>query len=297
MPVIFLFIDGVGLGEEKSFNPFCQSEFRGFSAMCGCQSFSKNATEIIQEEHVFKKVDATLNVQGLPQSGTGQATLFSGKNASKIIDKHFGPFPHSGNKHLLDKQSLFQKAQNLGKRCQFMNAYPDIFFQKAQKRNRWTCTTLMTKNAEIKLNSAEEVKKGNALTAEITQEAWKTHLHIDVPRISPEKAADRLLNQTDKFDLLLHEYYLTDKAGHSREIKKAVEYLEIYDRFLWHLIQQKPRKVTIVISSDHGNVENLSIKTHTLNKVPLFVLGPGAYHFSKAESIMDITPGILEVLK
>lgn len=296
MAVIFLFIDGVGLGKESDTNPLFHSSYDAFSAIAGDQAFSDKAGEINNENHVFRPVDATLDVEGLPQSGTGQTTLFSGENASKEINKHFGPYPHSEIKYLLNEQSLFRKAQKMGKKCRFINAYPDIFFEKARKRNRWSCTTLMTKNADIPLNTTEDVKAGKALTAEITQQAWKKHLNIDVPNISPEEAASRLIKQAQHYDLLLHEYYLTDKAGHSQDQEKASKYLKTYDRFLWHLIQHKNRQTTIVLSSDHGNVEDLSVKTHTLNKVPLFALGPGAEHFADAKSIMSVTPAILKSL-
>ena len=297
MSVIFLFIDGVGLGKANGANPFTQSTYRGFSAMAGDQAFTTKAIQLTETNHLFKNVDARLNVEGLPQSGTGQTALFTGKNASQEIGKHFGPFPHSGIKPLLKEQSLFIKAKQADKRCNFINAYPEIFFKKAQKRNRWSCTTLMTKSADVLLNTTEKVKKGQALTAELTQEAWREHLNIDVPEISPEEAADRLLSQTKQYDLLLHEYYLTDKAGHSQEQEKASHYLKTYDRFLWHLINQKNRNTTIVLSSDHGNIEDLSTKTHTFNKVPLFVYGPGAGYFIDAQSIMDVTPGIIDILR
>jgi len=294
MGVIFLFIDGVGLGEANGANPFTQSTYRGFSAMAGDQELSENANELTETNHLFKFVDARLGVKGLPQSGTGQTALFTGKNASKKIGKHFGPFPHSGIKPFLKKESLFIKAKQQDKSCNFVNAYPDVFFRKARKRNRWSSTTLMTKSAGIPLNTTEEVMKRTALTAELTQQAWREHLNIDVPEISPEQAADRLLEQSENYDLLLHEYYLTDKAGHSQEQEKAANYLKIYDRFLWHLINQKNSDTTIVLSSDHGNIEDLSVKTHTFNRVPLFVQGPGASFFTKAESIMDVTPGIVK---
>lgn len=297
MAVIFLFIDGVGLGKGKKENPFSNGSYQGFSAMAGDQALTESAGEITDPEHVFKHIDARLGVDGLPQSGTGQTALFSGENAAKEIGKHFGPFPHSGIKHLLQEESLFLKAQELDKQCQFMNAYPDIFFKKAQKRNRWSCTTLMTKSADIKLNTEREVKQEKALTAELTQRAWREQLHIDVAQISPEEAAERLLVQSEEYDLLLHEYYLTDKAGHSQKMETASAYLETYDRFLWRLISQKSKEVTLVLSSDHGNIEDLSIKTHTLNPVPIWALGPGAKQFTKAQSITDVTPGILEILK
>lgn len=297
MSVIFLFIDGVGLGKASAANPFTQCTYRGFSAMAGEQEFSGKATELTDTDHLFKFLDARLGVEGLPQSGTGQTALFTGKNAPQEIGKHFGPFPHSGIKPFLKSDSLFAKAKELEKRCNFINAYPNIFFQKARKRNRWSCTTLMTKSADISLNTTKEVKEGKALTAELTQQAWREHLNIDVPEISPEEAADRLLEQTEQYDLLLHEYYLTDKAGHSQELEKATGFLKTYDRFLWHLINQKPTETTIVLCSDHGNVEDLSIKTHTFNHVPLFVYGPGASKFKNAQSIMDVTPGIIDVLR
>ncbi|NGP87135.1 alkaline phosphatase family protein [Fodinibius halophilus] len=296
MSVLFLFIDGVGLGAQGPLNPFCDVNYRGFTAMAGDRNFTVDSPSFKNSEHIFRKIDANLGVEGLPQSGTGQTTLFSGKNASLKIGKHFGPFPHSGIKPFLKEESLFHKAQKMGKRCQFINAYPDIFFEKARERNRWSCTTLMAKSADLSLNSTEDVKEGRALTAEITQQAWREQLDIDVPHISPEAAADRLLEQAESFDLLLHEYYLTDKAGHSQEMKRAHQFLSTYDRFLWHLIREKPTDVTIVLSSDHGNVEDLSVKTHTLNDVPLFAYGPGAEVFSGASSIMDVTPGIIEML-
>jgi hypothetical protein len=264
--------------------------------MSGGHILADEAHEIKRERHLFKAVDATLGVDGLPQSGTGQAALFSGENAPKEIGKHFGPFPHSGIKHLLREQSLFAKAKSKGKKCSFINAYPDIFFKKANERNRWSCTTLMTKSAGIPLNGEQEVKDQAALTAGLNQKAWREQLGIKVPEISPEEAAQRLYNTAQNYDLLLHEYYLTDKAGHSKEKDKAEKFLKIYDRFLWELIQNKPKETTIVLCSDHGNIEDLSIKTHTINPVPLFVHGPGAGTFYQAKSIMDVTPGILEIL-
>lgn len=296
MSVVFLFIDGVGLGQAKDSNPFYNTVYPGFSAMAGKQSFTQKAQEVTETLHLFKSVDANLGVEGLPQSGTGQTALFSGKNASKEIGKHFGPFPHSGIRHLLKKQSLFLKAQQLGKSCQFINAYPDIFFKKVQETGRWSCTTLMTKNADLRLNETKDVKNERALTAELTQKAWQEKLNIDVPEISPGQAANRLLERSNDTDLLLHEYYLTDKAGHSQKLKTADQYLSDYSKFLQQLIDQANKDTTIVLCSDHGNIEDLSTKTHSRNKVPLFAYGKGARNFEQASSIMDVTPGIIKTL-
>lgn len=296
MSLIFLFIDGVGLGDEAKHNPFIADSYEAFNRLTGGQLFSRNVEEVQKDQHLFKSIDATLSVEGLPQSGTGQTTLFSGQNASKLIGKHFGPFPHSGIKHLLREQSLFVKAQQLGATCHFINAYPEIFFKKSQKRNRWSCTTLMTKSAGLPLNDTEAVKNEQAVTAGLTQKAWREKLNIDVPEVQPREAASRLLAQSRNYDLLLHEYYLTDKAGHSQSSDKADHVLTLYNEFLLHLVEEKDDRDMLVLSSDHGNVEDLSTKTHTLNRVPLFVLGPGASEFNSVESIQEVTPAVLSCL-
>lgn len=297
MSVIFLFIDGVGLGDEEAHNPFMQNSYDAFTSMTGGQAFTRKVEPFLNGKHLFKSVDATLGVEGLPQSGTGQTALFTGENAPGKIGKHFGPFPHSGIKHLLREQSIFNKAQKRGCSCHFMNAYPDIFFEKSRRRNRWSCTTLMAKSAGLPLNNAETVKKEQAITAGITQQGWREKLNIEIPEIDPEKAAARLLEKGKSYDLVLYEYYLTDKAGHSQKHEDAQRVLSIYNRFLSELIRNIRKGDTLVLSSDHGNVEDLSTKTHTLNQVPLFAYGSGASAFEDAESIMDITPGILNILE
>lgn len=297
MAVIFLFIDGVGLGKDTEANPFTHRRYRSFERMTGGEPFLEGSSPITGRYHLFKGIDATLGVEGLPQSGTGQTALFTGKNAAQEIGKHFGPFPHSGIKPMLKEKSIFQRAKDAQRRGYFMNAYPEIFFTKARKRNRWSCTTLMTKSADLRLNTVEEVRQGRAVTAGITQEAWRKQLNIDVPVITPEVAGRRILKMADEKDLILHEYYLTDKAGHSREEEQARRVLDIYDSFLGTIITELSQGDTLILSSDHGNLEDISIKTHTRNKVPLFVKGTGADRFRKVESIHELAPKIEQVLQ
>lgn len=296
MAIIFVFIDGVGLGDATPDNPFSVDEYESFQRLAGGQSFTRRADALRQPHHVFVPVDATLGVEGLPQSGTGQAALFSGQNAPRIVGRHFGPFPHSRIKFLLEEESLFHRAQELGRSCYFMNAYPDVFFERVNKLNRWTCTTLMTRSAGVNLNTLEDVKEGRAVTAGITQQAWKEQLNLDVPEIKPEEAAGRVLSMARKRDLLLSEYYLTDKAGHAQRLDKSREVLLPLDRYLNGLIEGMGADDTLVVSSDHGNLEDLSTKSHTLNKVPLAAVGKKAGAFTEAKSIKDIPEAILDAL-
>jgi 2,3-bisphosphoglycerate-independent phosphoglycerate mutase len=234
----------------------------------------------------LKKLMLTSDVEGLPQSGTGQTSLFTGENASKKIGKHFGPYPHSKIKPLLKKKSLFHKTLEIGKKPHFLNAYPDIFFEKSEKRNRWSCTTLMAKSAGVTLNRLEDVLNEKAITAEIVQWAWRDMLNLDVPEIEPEEASKRVLNSLKENDLVMYEYYLTDKAGHAQDREMAERVLSVLDRFLLHIIQNLNEKDTLVITSDHGNLEDLSTKTHTRNPVPLFVKGD-AESFKNARRVFS----------
>lgn len=296
MALFFVFIDGIGVGENTEENPLASDKLTSFSFFTGNNGFHKECTQKISDRYLYKEIDANLGIKGLPQSGTGQTTLFSGKNASVLLGRHFGPYPHTKIKPLLRKDSLFHQVLELDKQPHFLNAYPDIFFEKSKKRNRWSCTTLMVRSSGVRLNRLEDIQEGKAITAEIIQSAWRNMLGLDVPKIKPEEAGQRALHSLKEFDFILYEYYLTDKAGHSQDQKRADKVLSVLDRFLVKVMINLDESDTLVITSDHGNLEDLSTKSHTRNPVPLFVKGD-VEPFENVESIIDITPTILEAIK
>ena len=54
----------------------------------------------------------------------------------------------------------------------------------------------------------------------------------------------------------------------------------------------------IILTSDHGNIEDLSIKTHTMNMVPTIIWGKDKHRFgSKIRKLTDITPAIIEYMR
>ncbi len=295
MSLIFVFIDGIGLVRDHSDNPFTSDYYESFDRMTGGQPFTSDTEAIQNGNAFFSAIDACLGVDGLPQSGTGQVTLFSGINTARMIGKHFGPYPHSKIRQYLGEDSIFRKFQKEKGRTCFVNAFPEVFFEYAQKRNRWSSTTLMTRKAGLRLNSVQEVLEGKAITAEITQRVWRERLSLDVPIITEADAADRLVSTASEHDLVLMEYYLTDKAGHEQDMDGAREILIRLDRFLIRLFDEAAENGhTVMLTSDHGNLEDLSVKTHTRNKVPFYVLGDGLHHFHNIRSIQDVTPLSLE---
>ena len=287
MAVFFLFIDGVGLGPDAVHNPFARMDVRIAQRITGQE-------RMISGSH--RGLDACLGIPGLPQSGTGQVSLFTGVNASKLIGQHFGPYPHSGTKEVLSTRSIFHQAQKRGVSPIFMNAYPERFFQYSESKNRWSATTLMSRSAGLRLHTVEDVRLGTAITAEIQQDVWKAQLYSDIEPISAEAAAQRVLTAGLSHDLILTEYYLTDKAGHAQDADMAREVISRFDRFACEILSGLGSDDTLVITSDHGNVEDLSVKTHTMNRVLFLVAGKGAEAAAACDDLTDVAPFILEQL-
>ena len=59
----------------------------------------------------------------------------------------------------------------------------------------------------------------------------------------------------------------------------------------------RDEETLIIITSDHGNIEDLGTRGHTFNAVPLIAVGPRAEEItSGAQSLMDVMPRILRIL-
>ena len=126
MRIVFLFIDGLGIGEnDSSKNPCAQPGIQLFNHFSG-DEFPKK----IPYNGIVKPIDAQLDVPGLPQSATGQATLFTGINAAKLLDMHLSGFPNKALRELLESHSIHIQLKNMGKRPAFINAYRPVFFEK-----------------------------------------------------------------------------------------------------------------------------------------------------------------------
>lgn len=295
--VILLFIDGVGIGEkDSSNNPFFKFGFKTFEHFFGSIPHRKNDT-IIQNEFFLFPTDARLGVEGLPQSGTGQTSIFCGINASKIVGKHFGPFPYSTLVPIIEEKNIFRVFQEKNSFA-FVNAYPKIFFDYLQSgKNRLSVTTLSCKLNNFKLNRVTEVRRGEALTAEITNEVWKTRLGYSLPIIKPKTAARRLLRISENNQLTVYEFFLTDHLGHGRNADSLEKILKILDEFLFTILFEFDRKsTTVILCSDHGNFEDLSIKTHTLNPALTISAGKHAkYVFETVKDLTQIKQTIIEI--
>lgn len=280
MKVIFLFIDGVGLKEAASDNPVnpevCPILWR------------------LIDRH-SKPVDACLGVEGLPQSATGQATMFTGVNCSEVMGRHCEGFPGLALRHVIEEDNLFLELKRRGKKVKFADAYLVDSAEELMARRFKSVTTVMALTTPEVITTAADLAEDRGLMQDLTRETIQDR-YPDIPVISPQRAAEHLFALARENDFTLYEFFQTDVSGHSMDYARACEVLRLYDKFLGTLVRfTEAAGMTLVMTADHGNIESINERGHTRNPVPFIVFGPGeGFIRDKVSSLVDVTPALLE---
>ena len=298
--LLFLFLDGVGLAPPSTDNPFSDSGHKTLHHLAHNQDWCRPFVPHSSALHLVRSLDATLGVEGLPQSGTGQASLFTGVNCAEQVGRHFGPFPHSDTHSALDTRNVFRQIQDLQSSsalpAAFANAFPPQYFDASRRRS--TVTTYCCSAASVPLRDISDLREGRALPADLTGTIWREHLNLDISEQSLETAAHTLGSIGQNHVCTLFEYFLTDKVGHRRIDTPPADLLAVLDTFLSALLDVlTPAHDTLLITSDHGNLEDTSHTQHTRNPVPLIVYGWAAPFFADATDLTDVTPSIVRALR
>ncbi len=281
LKILFVFIDGFGIGsDDPSVNPLRDPRF-------------PNLGKMLDRAH---PIDACLGVAGKPQSATGQASLLCGVNAPLAMGKHIEGFPPPRLKELIEKENLFSKLRKLGRDPTFANAYwIDDPFNIPPRRQ--SVTTVMALAANGGVRHKEELMSGKAVNHDITR--WTMHERgYDGPHISEEEAAGHLLAVAAEHDVTLYEYFITDRAGHSGDPEQVFQCLESLEKFLPVAASfgEQPNRL-FLLCSDHGNIEDCTVRSHTMNPVPLVAIGQHAGVFQSLENLADVTPAILSLFE
>ncbi len=278
-----LFLDGVGIGKkDPSINPFFAARLPALRSLFSGELPSLRRRTLFSRTATLVPLDATLGVEGLPQSGTGQTALFTGVNAAKLIGKHFGPHPYSTLKPVIQQHSIFKKLLDSRRSVHFANAFPQRFFGYInQRKSRMTVTTFSCTMSDVPLQNADDLRRGKGVSADITNAGWKDLGYPDIAPIEPAEAGRRLAHLSSMFDFVLFEYWKTDHAGHAQNMQEAVDVLERFDAMLVGIIETlNPNNTLLLITSDHGNLEDITTKTHTRNPVPCILYGYRHAEFS-----------------
>jgi 2,3-bisphosphoglycerate-independent phosphoglycerate mutase len=235
-------------------------------------------------------------VEGTPQSGTGQTTLLTGENAALAFGRHFGPWTPVSLRPMLEAQSVLRVAVSAGLETVFANAYPRGWPGERSAR-RAAAPPLAARAAGLLDRHEEALRKGEAVASEILNDGWRTHLgHTDLPVIGPAEAGRNLARIASRARLTLFAHYSTDTAGHRGGMDGAVAALENVDAFLGGVVDALADDVLLVIGSDHGNIEDVTVG-HTHNPAFALLHGPGALErHAELGSLLDFTPALLRWL-
>ena len=277
--ILFLFIDGVGIRENAADNPVnpevCPTLWR-----------------LIRQHS--KKVDACLEIEGLPQSATGQATMFTGVNCSKAMGKHCEGFPSPSLRSIIEENNLFLQLKKRGKKIRFADAYLVESSEDLAARRFKSVTTVMALTTPETISTIDDLANDVAVMQDITRETIQDR-YPDIPVITPERAAEHLFAVALENDFTLFEFFQTDVSGHSLDYARACIVLRTYDKFLASLVRYtETAGITLVATSDHGNVEAMSERGHTRNPVPFIAFGPKeTFIRDRVDSLVDVTPALL----
>ena len=309
--VLLFFIDGLGIGTRGPHNPFdglsdadplafFQDEFSETALLA--DHIRAGTSPVPTEVHVVPfdglvvPTDACLGVDGRPQSASGQTTILTGINAPAMIGAHRQGFPNPPLLDIIREHSIFLQLKNKGiESITFANTYTTKFFER---RPRWiSATTAAVEAAGLRFNVVDDLRAGRAVYHDFTNASLSERGEHAEPR-SPEEAGQVLANIVRHNRFTLYEYFITDKIGHAQdhsEARRALPQLALFIRTL--LANLDLSTTTVMLTSDHGNIEDLSVRNHTLNKVPTIIWGRNRHAIaSRVGSLVDITPAIVETL-
>jgi 2,3-bisphosphoglycerate-independent phosphoglycerate mutase len=298
MRVLFIFLDGIGLGENNpETNPFARAKMPNLNKLLDGRSLLKDAAPFHGNNATLVAVDPAVGVSGLPQSATGQAILLTGINIPAELGYHYGPKPNPEVAAYLKEATLFSRFVKEGKKTTLLNAYPPRYFDGIDSGKRlYSSIPQSVVNAGLPLFKHDDLFSGRALSADFTGEGWRRMLGFaEAPVMDARQAGRKLGTLAKEYDFSLFEYWASDYAGHKQQMENAINLMETFDDVLGGLVEDWDDDGLILVTSDHGNMEDLSTRRHTDADVPALVIGnPSARdEFTRdMKDLTDIAPAI-----
>jgi len=295
---LLVFVDGIGMGSAGAHNPFHGAPTQVLGPLGGDVE--------PRADLAFGAVDAALGYPGLPQSATGQAMLFTGADTIGLEGGHAPAFPSPRLMAFLAERNVFARARAEGLSSGFLNGFDTARAERATRIVRGeeprartfplSASTICGAAAGGRLRTAADVARGAAATFDLTGEIVRG-FGYPAPLRTPESAARAVLTGARELDLSYFELFLTDKAGHSQDMAFARSEIAKVDTFLAALFALAGEDELVVVTSDHGNLEDLGTGGHTLSRVPLIAKGATASALvSHAKDLRDVAPHLLTAL-
>ncbi len=290
--VHILFMDGVGMGEaDAAVNPFVTAQMPNLAGLFGDGWYVPNG-RLSNATATLIPTDANLGLPGKPQSATGQAAILTGRNVPQLIGEHYGPKPNQAVRQVIAQGTLFTEVTAVNGRAALLSPYPQGYFDAIESGKRlYSSVPLAATEAGLTLMTAEDLRYGRAISPDFTGQGWRDYLgYSDIPVYTPQEAGQQLARLAREYHFSFFEHWPSDHAGHRGSLAEAAHHLELIDAALGGLIatwNQENETGMLIITSDHGNIEEKGHRQHTRNPVPTILVGPG--HAELAADIHDLT--------
>jgi len=286
---LLFFIDGLGIGTRGPHNPL--------------DNLDATPLAVFQDEQpqslldgIVVTTDPRMGVEGRPQSASGQTTILTGINAPAAVGYHKQGFPNKALLEIIGQHSIFKQLRDAGVGpVTFANAYTSRFFAE---RPRWvSATTAAVEAAGMAFRTVEDLKNDAAIFMDFTNRIL-IERGEEVSERTELEAATVLAKLTNEHRFTLYEYFITDKVGHAQDMPMAKNVLTSLSLFIRELLAKVDlKRSTVILTSDHGNIEDLSSRNHTLHAVPTIVWGAHRERIAaRIQTLADITPAIVALL-
>lgn len=304
MRVAILFTDGVGVGPRApEHNPLADGEFL-------LSQFDDGSGTPLPHAGTRHDVDTTFGVPGRPQSATNQTAIFTTRPAPQLVGAHVLGYPTRPLQALLAEHSIVRTLVAGGRTATFANAYPAAYLDalglarrpsaaddvqippRHLRRLKPSASTLAMSAGGVALRTFEDARRDDGLTHDVDG-SLGARRNLAVPTRTPAEAAEIFWNLSADFTLF--EHYLADEAGHLQDREAALRALATFDAFARAVVASRPADAHVLICSDHGNVEDLSSRSHTLNDVAVLSFGPG--QLPAMGSVADVGRAALSLLE
>jgi hypothetical protein len=296
--VQLFFLDGVGLGgPDPHQNPFAAARLPNLTGLLGAGWYLAGRESIVGPRASLAPTDATLGLPGRPQSATGQATILTGRNVPALVGEHYGPKPNGAVADVIRAGTLFSEVAAAGGRAALITPYPAGYFAAVDSGKRLLSAVPLAATAAGL--PADDLRAGRAVSPDFTAAGWRDHLgYADVPLLSPEEAGRRIAALAATYDFSFFEHWPTDQAGHRGPLAEAIAHLEVIDAVLGGLLTTwDDDRGLLIITSDHGNLEEKGHRQHTRNAVPTILVGRDhAAHAATVHDLTDIAPVVRRAL-
>ncbi|HVU10085.1 MAG TPA: hypothetical protein VHD90_02355 [Phototrophicaceae bacterium] len=299
--ILLIFLDGIGLGDDDpSINPFAAATLPTLTALTNGKRWLRDTGRVEGQRAILVPTDPRMGIPGRPQSASGQAAILTGLKVPQMIGEHYGPRPNPAIRAILHEDNFFKQVVAHGMNAALLEAYPPGFHKAISSGKRLPSSYQQASlEAGLPLFTEEAIYSGDALAVDWTGEGWRSDLgYTDTPIYTPEEGGRKMVEISRRYQFSFFAHWVTDTVGHRGKVEDGVKLLELFDHVMaGALAEWNDAEGLMIITSDHGNMEDLSHGKHTENDVPTVIIGDGKERFAESlHSLADLVPQMAQFL-